>query len=59
LKAVALIPDDPVILEHLGDIYLKMNQPKKALDYYQKALSVKEDDQDGLKKKIQSLKQRK
>lgn len=56
LKAVALIPDDPVILEHLGDIYLKMNQSDKALEYYQRALSVKPNDNDGLKKKIQSLK---
>jgi len=59
LKAVKLIPDDPVILEHLGDVYKNMNKSKEALEYYQKALSVKGDNRDGLEKKMQSLKQRK
>ncbi len=54
-KAIALIPDDPVILEHLGDIHVKLKQPDKALDYYRRALSAKPDDNSLLKQKIESL----
>ena len=43
LKADELSPEEPSILEHLGDVYLKKGNIKKAEDYYQKALTELKD----------------
>jgi len=56
-RAVELIPDDPVVLEHSGDIYIQMNDPAKALEYYERALQKKDKDKNGLQEKIDSLNQ--
>jgi tetratricopeptide (TPR) repeat protein len=32
--------DDPVVFEHIGDTYLKMNRTREALEAWQKALSL-------------------
>ena len=32
--------EDPVVLEHIGDAYLKLNRTKEALEAWQKALSL-------------------
>jgi predicted negative regulator of RcsB-dependent stress response len=52
---VSLVPDDPIMLEHLGDTYLKLNDPRNALKYYRKALEKKEKDRQELEEKIQRL----
>ena len=40
-RAVDLIkPDDPTVMEHLGDTYLKLNDTAKAVDCWQKALTL-------------------
>ncbi len=40
-RAVDLIkPEDPTVLEHLGDTYLKLNDTAKALDCWQRALNL-------------------
>ncbi len=39
-KAVHLVVDDPVIIEHLGDAYLKAGKPDKALRSYRDALKA-------------------
>ena len=54
-KAIELVPDDPIMLEHLGDAYLKVNDRSNALKYYQKSLQKKEKDKETLEKKIQEL----
>ena len=36
-RAAKFLPDDPAVLEHLGDAYLKIGQKEKALDMYEKA----------------------
>ena len=36
----ALKTDDPTVLEHIGDTYSMLNQIPKALEYWQKALSL-------------------
>ncbi len=53
-KAVKLIPDDPTILEHIGDTCLKLNHPQKALAYYRLALAKqeKENEKNDLQAKI-------
>ena len=60
-KADRLAPDEPVILEHLGDAYLKNAEKQKALEVYQRALeSDREEDEeikDRLRKKIEQLQQ--
>jgi tetratricopeptide (TPR) repeat protein len=56
-EASKLAPDDPTILEHLGDAYIKANNPKKGLQHYRKALQKKGEDTDtkALEQKIQSV----
>jgi predicted Zn-dependent protease len=54
-KAVSLIPDDPVLLEHLGDAFIKVANPQKALEYYQRSLKNKKKDADDLLNKIDRL----
>ncbi len=54
--AAERIPDDPVILEHLADVYLKIDEPRKALELYRRALMNAEKDKvEHLQKKIQEL----
>ncbi|WDN89974.1 hypothetical protein BuS5_02944 [Desulfosarcina sp. BuS5] len=54
-KAVNIVPDDPVIMEHLGDAYLKTNKKKKALEIYRNSLKLKKKDTKTLLKKIKKL----
>ena len=56
-KAVHLVVDDPVIIEHLGDAYLKDGKPAKALRSYRDALkAAAEDGQAGrIRSKIAEL----
>jgi Flp pilus assembly protein TadD len=56
-RAVSLVPDDPIILEHLGDVYVQVQNKSKALWYYRKALERKgaQDDTANLRKKIDAL----
>lgn len=60
-KAVAKKPEDPVILEHLGDAYLGLNRKAEALELYRRALlametAINSDDRQILINKIESLK---
>ncbi|NNL78433.1 MAG: hypothetical protein HKO68_19050, partial [Desulfobacterales bacterium] len=50
-----LVPDDPIMLEHMGDAYQKLNDKKNALKYYQKSLKLKEKDTKALEDKIRQL----
>jgi tetratricopeptide (TPR) repeat protein len=51
-RAVELGSTSPVIHEHLGDVYFKLDQKEKALEYWQKALKLDTTNQ-SLKEKIQ------
>jgi tetratricopeptide (TPR) repeat protein len=53
-KAEKLVPDDPVILEHLGDVHRQLNSKDKALKYYKRSLEMKKEDGQ-LQQKIRSL----
>ena len=55
LKATRLVPDDPTILEHLGDVYLKINDKKKARETYQKSLINAKNGNEDLGRKIREL----
>jgi tetratricopeptide (TPR) repeat protein len=54
-KAVSIVPDDPVIMEHLGDAYLKINKKKKALEVYRNSLKLKKKNVKVLLEKIKKL----
>lgn len=57
-RALKLAGDDPVILEHLGDVYLKINNRLLAVESYKKALNLnmREKDKIRIKKKYEELK---
>jgi len=52
--ALREMPDDPVIHEHLGDLYVALGEPGKATLYYQKSLDI-EPDNAPLKQKLEAL----
>jgi predicted negative regulator of RcsB-dependent stress response len=49
---VEKMPDDPVVLEHLGDAWSKLGKKAMALECWTKALE-RSDDPDKLRRKIQ------
>lgn len=53
-EAAVLLPDDPTVLEHLGDASAKSGQKKEALDAYKRALQLNPTSSD-LRKKIEDL----
>jgi tetratricopeptide (TPR) repeat protein len=55
--ARVLKEDDPTVFEHIGDTYLAMNQLAKALEYWQKALTLDPTNK-GLATKIAQAKSR-
>jgi len=52
LQAVAVVPNDAVMQEHLGDIYWKAKQPENARKYWQKALDLHHSDPDMIQQKL-------
>ena len=52
-KAQMLIGDDPVIYDHLGDVYLKIGTLGKAKEAWEKSLELEAND--GVKKKLEDL----
>lgn len=53
-EAAVLLPDDPTVLEHLGDASAKSGQKKEAVEAYKRALQLNPTSQ-GLQKKIEEL----
>jgi tetratricopeptide (TPR) repeat protein len=53
-EAADLLPDDPTVLEHLGDASAKSGQKKDAVEAYKRALQLNPSSQD-LQKKIEEL----
>jgi tetratricopeptide (TPR) repeat protein len=43
LRANQLVPDDPTIAEHIGDIYVSLKEYSKALPYYEKSIQLEKD----------------
>jgi len=54
-NAAELVPDDPIILEHLGDAYLKVGDRDSALRYYRKSLEHQNTDPQAVKEKIRRI----
>lgn len=52
LEAIKYVKDDPVILEHLGDIYKELGNYKEALQTWQEAMKYHEKEE-GLKERLE------
>jgi predicted negative regulator of RcsB-dependent stress response len=59
-KASDMVTDDPVIKEHLGDVYVQIGQIEKALVAYEESYELYEDEEkkQNISEKINSLKSR-
>ena len=57
-KAVTIVPDDPMIIEHLGDVYLKSGKKDKAIAQYERVLKI-DPEQKKIKEKLENLKRQK
>jgi predicted negative regulator of RcsB-dependent stress response len=57
LRAEELIGGDPVVSEHLGDVYLSIDQKERALEKYKEAVELvpREGEQPHLLEKLRSL----
>ena len=55
--ALELTGGDPVVSEHLGDVYLLLEEPRRALDYYEQAVAMdpRFDEQPDLRRKLDAL----
>ncbi|MBW2714069.1 MAG: tetratricopeptide repeat protein [Deltaproteobacteria bacterium] len=54
-KAIQLTGSDPIVAEHLGDAYLALDEKRRALESYRKALKSKDSDAEGLRSKFEKL----
>ena len=54
-QAVTLVPDDPVVREHLGDVYSRLGLTQKALQSYRRAIENGHSDKTALNAKIRAL----
>lgn len=54
LQAYNKAKDNVEVLEHLGDLYIKLNKKKKAFEYYKKALTI-DPEYEGVRKKLQQF----
>ena len=50
-RAVELMPDDPIVNDHYGDILWKLNRKIQARYFWNNVLTV-DDTEDGMKEKI-------
>ena len=55
-----MVENDPVVKEHLGDVYLQLDQPEKALTSYEESYELYDEEEKKQKiiDKINSLKSR-
>ena len=49
-SSLEIVKDNSVVLEHLGDVLMKDNKQKEAIDYYKRALALDKDNPKLIKK---------
>lgn len=54
-KAAELVPEDPTILEHVGDTYKELGDHDNALKYYRMSLNEQKEDTAAIREKIDAL----
>jgi len=52
MEAARILPTDPTVQEHLGDLFTRQRSYQSALDRYQKALGLEPEDEAKLRSKI-------
>jgi Flp pilus assembly protein TadD len=52
---VELVQDDPVIREHLGDVYRELGDRENARESYRRALELQQGDSSRVEEKIRDL----
>ena len=55
LEAVKRVPKDPVMQEHLGDIYLSLGKNAEAAEAYQKALEYEHSEPEKIQEKLKGV----
>ena len=50
-----MVPDDPIVKEHLGDVYSKLGMMEKALQSYRQSIKNGHSDKAAVEKKIRLL----
>ena len=54
LKAAQKVNDDPVVMEHIGDVYNSMGMKEKAREYWQKSVDTHaKSEEEGLKERVE------
>jgi Tfp pilus assembly protein PilF len=53
-QALELLPDDINIIEHMGDVYVKLNKTKEAQEMYTRALKI-DPKNSSVQKKLEDL----
>jgi Flp pilus assembly protein TadD len=55
--AVSLVPDDPVIVEHLGDIYVELKMFREAQEAWERSLQLQPENEvvQGKLKKVKAM----
>jgi Flp pilus assembly protein TadD len=54
-KALALVPDDPVMLEHMGDIQSALGKDRDAAANYEKAIAKGHEKKDDVAAKLKKI----
>ena len=54
-EAIKRVPKDPVMHEHLGDIYLSLGKRDQAAGAYQKALEYEHSEPEKIQEKLKGL----
>ena len=50
-----MVPDDPIIMEHLGDVYSELGLTEEALQSYRQSIENGHTDKAAVEKKIRLL----
>jgi tetratricopeptide (TPR) repeat protein len=53
-QALELLPDDINIIEHMGDVYVKLNKTKEAQEMYNRVLKI-DPKNSSVQKKLEDL----
>ncbi|MEE4113364.1 MAG: hypothetical protein V2I40_11165, partial [Desulfobacteraceae bacterium] len=54
-QAASLVPDDPIVKEHLGDVYNKLGMTEKARQSYRQSIENGHTDKAAVEQKIRLL----
>ena len=53
MKAADITNNDPVVLDHLGDVYHALHEPDKALEAWKKVILSPEEKEEGLQERVE------